>query len=155
MLTLLAVIALTVIDRVIKTFAFDAATPQPIIGAALSFHPAVNPLGPFGIPMTNSWVLALGGIAIGMFSIVVLHGTARPYRFGAVLVLIGGASNLLDRFRYGYVIDTFRFSPGLIFNTADLYIVFGVFIIVGMYIREWRNEHLYGSTSVLSSDRRS
>ena len=155
MLTLLAVIVLTVIDRIIKTFAFDATTPQPIIGAALSFHPAVNPFGPFGIPMTNSLVLVLGVVAIGMFSVVVLRGTARGYRLGAVLVLIGGASNVLDRLRYGYVIDTFRFSPGLIFNTADLYIVFGVLIIMWLYIREWRNERTYGGPSVLSSDHRS
>ncbi len=50
--------------------------------------------------------------------------------FGEMLVLVGGTSNLMDRFLYGGVVDFIHLSYGRwsfpIFNFSDVYIVIGV-----------------------------
>lgn len=50
--------------------------------------------------------------------------------FGEMLVLVGGTSNLMDRFIYGGVVDFIQLSYGEwsfpIFNFADVYICLGV-----------------------------
>jgi signal peptidase II len=50
------------------------------------------------------------------------------------LALAGGIGNLVDRLRWGYVIDflDIRFWP--IFNVADIAIVAGVMLLLGLII---------------------
>lgn len=49
-----------------------------------------------------------------------------------ILIIAGGISNVADKFRRGYVVDYIIYNKGLmrniIFNLADVYIVFGSFI---------------------------
>jgi signal peptidase II len=49
--------------------------------------------------------------------------------FPLSLIIIGAASNLLDRLIFGYVIDFLSFFDYSIFNLADAYIVGGVALI--------------------------
>lgn len=56
-------------------------------------------------------------------------------------ILLGGIlGNLLDRIVFGYVIDFFHFIFGNynfpIFNVADIGIVLGTFIIIGIMLKE-------------------
>ncbi len=56
-------------------------------------------------------------------------------RLGAVLLLAGGANNLLDRYRRGYVVDYLRFRTPwkklnqMIFNLSDFFIFTGSFLV--------------------------
>lgn len=54
----------------------------------------------------------------------------------AVLILAGGASNLIDRFAQGYVVDYIKtlFIDFPIFNFADILVVCGVFAVCGYLI---------------------
>lgn len=64
----------------------------------------------------------------------------------AVLIIAGGAGNLIDRFRLGYVIDYIEtlFIDFPIFNFADILVVVGCFTLCGYLIydiiREERNK---------------
>jgi signal peptidase II len=74
--------------------------------------------------------IILSGIVI---AVVVLVGNAiRSFWQGHVaallssgLVIIGALSNLIDRVRYGYVIDMFAVRGWSVFNLADVWIVVG------------------------------
>ncbi|WP_437760458.1 signal peptidase II [Sorangium sp. So ce1389] len=60
-----------------------------------------------------------------------LHPSQVALRWGLPLVLGGALGNLVDRIRYGYVVDFIqvRFTPGFVwptFNVADIAIVVGV-----------------------------
>lgn len=56
----------------------------------------------------------------------------------AVCILAGGAGNLIDRFRQGYVVDYIEtlFIDFPVFNFADILVVCGVFVLCGMLIYE-------------------
>ena len=52
------------------------------------------------------------------------------------LIISGGASNLIDRIARGYVVDYVELNyilPGIVFNLADVFIVLGVILLIGMY----------------------
>ncbi|HHW02947.1 MAG TPA: signal peptidase II [Thermoanaerobacterales bacterium] len=53
----------------------------------------------------------------------------RLLRFVMALVLGGAAGNLVDRLRFGYVVDFFDFRIWPVFNIADSAIVVGVIIL--------------------------
>lgn len=78
--------------------------------------------------------LALTGAAIYTASVLKKRGRTGD-RVGAALLLAGGANNLLDRYRRGYVVDYLRFSTPwkwlnrMIFNISDFFIFFGVILM--------------------------
>lgn len=54
-----------------------------------------------------------------------------------VLILSGGISNLIDRLRFGYVVDFIDIKFWPVFNLADLFITIGTFgVIYEYYIRK-------------------
>ena len=95
------------------------------------------------------------GVSLGMFSatsmemrwILVLVWLLRERRLWDIVplgMILGGAlGNIVDRYRFGYVIDYAdlhigEFRPFLIFNVADAAITIGVVIILAraLFIRE-------------------
>ena len=90
------------------------------------------------------WILVAftSGIAITVF--VWLLRERRGFDIAALGLILGGAlGNILDRFRYGYVIDYAdlhfgEWQPFLIFNLADAAISIGVVIILAraLFMRE-------------------
>ena len=54
----------------------------------------------------------------------------------ACLLIVGGAlSNMFDRLYWGYVVDFIHFSFGSTFNVADVMIVAGVVVLLGVELR--------------------
>ena len=52
------------------------------------------------------------------------------------LIIAGGISNLIDRIAKGFVVDYIELNhvlQGIVFNIADIFIVTGVILLVGMY----------------------
>lgn len=52
------------------------------------------------------------------------------------LIIAGGISNLIDRIARGFVIDYVElnyFLEGIVFNLADVFIVVGIILLIGMY----------------------
>ena len=105
-------------------------------GIALGLFPAGSEL--------QRWVLTaiLGAITCGV-AWWVWTEKARGDAVGLALVLGGALGNLLDRVRFGYVIDFAdlhfgEFRPFLVFNLADAAITVGVLILLAraLFVRE-------------------
>lgn len=90
-------------------------------------------------------------VLLSVLKIVILGGLLWYYarlprekkfwlmRVPLILIFTGGAGNLYDRLRFGYVRDMLDFTfweSFAIFNLADVYVTAGVFalIIVGLFI---------------------
>lgn len=62
------------------------------------------------------------------------------------LVTLGALSNLIDRIRYGFVIDIinwhFSFTSYPAFNLADVYIILGTIFLIIRYIFYRKTDHL-------------
>lgn len=86
-------------------------------------------LRPFLVP-----AIALSIVALSLYLI-----THRPARFleqiAFGLILGGAVGNLMDRLRYGFVIDFFDFHVWPVFNVADSSITVGIayFILVQLF----------------------
>lgn len=126
-----------VVDRLTKVVA--VTLPQlnfVLLPGLLTFNPNINPHGPFGLPLGNTVMLALGALVF----LALLGGvlTARSERERLLLstVAYGVFSNALDRFQFGFVVDALHMLGGLSFNIADIAIVCGVGLtLVDLIIR--------------------
>jgi len=52
------------------------------------------------------------------------------YKLAAILLIAGSTSNLIDRLRFGYVIDFLDFRIWPVFNLGDTAITIGVMIFI-------------------------
>lgn len=87
----------------------------------------------FGLPIPQVIIVGLILlILIGLlYGLILAIRRQRIFEVGAFLLLLTGAlSNLLDRFLFGYVIDYINLFVWPVFNLADAYIVFGVFLYI-------------------------
>ena len=74
-------------------------------------------------------IIATGG------AVWIRRETQKPELIGLGLVLGGALGNIIDRVRFGYVVDyadfhVFGYSPFLVFNIADAAISIGVVILL-------------------------
>jgi signal peptidase II len=90
----------------------------------------------FSIPV-NKWLLYILIIIILLFLINLLIRAYQSKKFFTIaaltLVIMGALSNLIDRFKYGFIIDYIWIWILPIFNIADLMVVGGICLLL------WRN----------------
>lgn len=98
------------------------------VGVSLGMMPADSAAMRWGL------VTLTGAIAIAV-AIWLWRETRKWDAIGLSMILGGAAGNILDRVRFGYVVDyadlhfgTFR--PFLVFNVADAAITFGVLMLL-------------------------
>jgi len=86
----------------------------------------------WSIPV-EGWTLAI----IWIFAFLFFLWLAKSYKWNTwLLMVIGGAlSNLLDRIRFGCVIDYISFGSFPIFNIADIFISFGIIFFLFSIIK--------------------
>ena len=129
----------------LKLFILLVASDQILKLLAIRFlYPAFNSGIAFG----------LGGdipvmVTIIVFLILFLSVYKKKIGLGEILLLAGGAGNILDRLVYGKIVDWIRFG-NLWFNLADGYISLGVVLIfshfvipanAGIYLNRFRVKH--------------
>lgn len=100
----------------------------PNVGISLGLLPAD---GPF---MRWSLVILTAAIAVGV-GVWMTRETARADLIALGMVLGGAIGNILDRIRFGYVVDyaDLHFGdwrPFLVFNVADAAITIGVLVLL-------------------------
>jgi signal peptidase II len=104
----------------------------------MDFRFALNPDVAFSLPLGGfwlAWVLAAAVSALVWWAVRCFM-SGRPWEALALsVVVLGAASNLFDRFRYGAVIDYLDLRWFTVFNLADVLIVLGV---AGLLWIEWR-----------------
>lgn len=120
-LPMLAVIAL---DQATKHWCFahlfpDA--PKPFIDHVLYLTLTFNTRGAFSLfPLPNQLFIAITLLLISaLVGYVFFSRPSKGFQIWMGLVLGGGIGNLIDRFRFGHVVDflDLRFWP--VFNVAD------------------------------------
>jgi signal peptidase II len=130
-----AILLIFSIDRLLKNYFIQ--NPAKVIGGdfiyeLISLRLAKNTGIAFGFLFNQFFLVPLIIIAI----LLLLSFLIRAYQknlFWQItalsLIVFGAASNLIDRLRYGFVVDYLDVPFFTVFNLADCLITFGVFII--------------------------
>ena len=89
----------------------------------------------FGSMSGQRWFLIGFTSLVVLGGIVVLFKVYRRSKFLAAaitLFIAGGIGNLIDRFRFAYVVDMFEFKPFrfAIFNVADICVTFAFIMLI-------------------------
>ncbi len=81
-------------------------------------------------------ILTLIIIVVGIIYLLLGKLQGKFMNICAVLILAGGAGNLVDRFAQGYVVDYIKtlFIDFPVFNFADILVVVGCFTLMGYLI---------------------
>ncbi len=129
-------ILLLIADQLTKWWAFttlEFAAPRNLIGNVIRFTRVHNEGGAFGLfPAGSTVFLVVSSIisAILLLILLTVHLDSRWIRTGMACVLAGAVGNLVDRIRWGYVLDFFEIRGFPIFNVADACITIGAGLII-------------------------
>lgn len=110
----------------------------PLIPHVFSLTCVFNPGAAFGL-LANQTSLLIAVTVILALGVLSGYRKLPPERFflryGLGLIMGGALGNLLDRLRYGFVIDFLDFHVWPVFNLADTAIVVGAcFLIRDMFV---------------------
>ena len=112
----------------------------PLLPGIVEFRYIQNTGGGWSILSEHTWLLSLltAAIILALTLLMVLRVVKHPAGMTALTMLVaGGAGNLMDRLRLGYVVDMFHFEfwPSYpVFNVADISVVVGVILGVIYYL---------------------
>lgn len=135
------VVGLMILDQVIKNWAYRRLQGKAnffILGRFLSLEFFPNQGIAFGISLP-AWIFYL---SFGVIITILVYLFFRYYQkkdllplFALTLVFGGAISNVIDRLRFGFVIDYLNFAFWPVFNLADLMVVAGVLILCVIVLR--------------------
>jgi len=140
---LAALILLT--DQATKALIAASMTPNqsiPIIGDLLQLTFIHNPASAFGLKLAPSWFnIIFGVIASLVISWYMIRLPKREYwpRIALGMILAGALGNLIDRVRFGEVVDFIHVGLSSrvvwpIFNVADMGVSVGVALLMLYFI---------------------
>lgn len=136
---LLTLLVLFLLDRLIKNLIILKLPDEGVlIFPGISFKLQLNPQLAFSLPVPN-WLAIILSLTVLILAVKILfkylHGNQLA-QWGLGLLIIGSLSNLLDRIKYGGVIDWLNlWLPGQprlrwpSFNLSDLYILLACFLL--------------------------
>ena len=142
MLYILLFCLLLAADQAVKGWVvrtLDLYESAPLLPGLVEWKYIRNTGGGWSILSNHTWLLSLLTAAIMLVLLaLLLRGIVRhPVgRAACVLLLSGGAGNLLDRLRLGYVVDMFNFQfiSYPVFNVADIAVVAGMILGAVYYL---------------------
>ena len=134
-------VVVVALDQVTKAWILRALGPQegtsvPVLGSWLSLTFIKNNGVAFGMFQGIPYFFTLTSIVISIGALIFYRyqlPNNRPWIQLSIGMIVGGAiGNIIDRLRYGYVVDFVHVSwfPG-IFNLADSAISVGVVMLAG------------------------
>jgi len=127
---------LFVADRILKYYFYK--NPALVLGGdffynLLSFHFVRNFGIAFGLPFFGPILIVLIFLIL-LFLIGLLVNQIKSDDLllyaATFIIIIGASSNLIDRLRYGFVIDYIDLTWFTVFNLADCMITIGVFLFL-------------------------
>lgn len=112
---------------------FEPGESWPLITGILHLTYVRNPGAAFGLLAFRSSFFII--ISLLMIFLIIYGERFFPHntfslRLAMSLLLGGAVGNLIDRMRYGYVIDFLDFHIWPVFNVADIALVAGVFFLI-------------------------
>ena len=133
----LLVLAGFVADRVIKYLMIQKFPDREflLLGNWLKLKLAYNTGVAFGVPL-NSYLILAAYLAILLAMVILISICYRRRQLSSAIVFsfifVGGFSNLIDRLKFGQVIDYFDLRYYSVFNLADAMIVVGVLVVIAL-----------------------
>ncbi|MGC9529140.1 MAG: signal peptidase II [Candidatus Bipolaricaulaceae bacterium] len=112
--------------------AVDPGQSVPLAGELLRLTRVHNPGGAFGLfPHHQVAFVGLSCAVAALLTAALIFGwlPGRLPRAGGALLWAGAVGNLVDRLRWGYVLDFLELSLLPVFNLADLAVVAGVGLV--------------------------
>lgn len=142
--SLVLIAVLTAVDMITKYIASTAVKingPFEFLFGTFQFRYVENTGAAFSSFSGNTFLLTVvTAIILAGCLILLLSKRIKPLFMNASLMLIvsGGTGNLIDRIRFGYVIDFIEplFIDFAVFNFADCCITVGAFMMIGYEIYE-------------------
>jgi signal peptidase II len=139
-------LCLFIIDRLTKSFILKLPqkfTEGVFLNDNIDLKTYLNPGIAFGLPLPN--ILSILLVIIILTGLIYFLRRAikqrRLYLYLPLsLIIIGSASNLIDRLRFGAVVDFISFYFWPAFNLADCYIVGGILLFLLNYKRYFSTE---------------
>ena len=146
MIKIFLLISLIICDFISKQLVFNLINLNNFISITSFFD--IAHIHNFGIAFGffsgfyPPWIFISIGIIITLLVLLMFTKTNNNIeKWGFIAILSGAISNIMDRIINGFVIDFLYFHykefywPA--FNFADIYISFGIFLIVFQYVRDW------------------
>jgi len=106
--------AIIFIDRVLKTIASNSCLGIFCIKRVANFGAA------FGILEGYAWLFIITALIVLALIAVCIKNTKGMIKLSLVLIAAGTISNLIDRLKFGYIIDIFSIANTNAFNLADV-----------------------------------
>ena len=135
--TLVVAVFFVVLDRFLKFLAIKQYLNEPIsiFGDWFQLDFIPNYFIAFSLPLSGIWLnfLIILLVLIILYYIIHITWVKKKYDFQAVfltIILLGAISNMLDRIRYGFVIDYLDLEYFTIFNIADALITIGALLVL-------------------------
>lgn len=126
----LTVIFFIGLDRFLKVFAFSSqASEFNLLGEILKFGYKANYYIAFSLPLAGRWlnvIICFIILSLIYYLVRTWQGGKRKTAICLLAIIVGAASNLFDRFKYGLVIDYLDLKYFTVFNIADIMIMGGV-----------------------------
>jgi signal peptidase II len=123
------IVALDQLTKALIRYFLLPGQSWPIWSGVFHFSYLQNPGAAFGL-LKHQTGLLVAVTAVVVVAILLYAGRLEPHmvllRWAMILVLGGAVGNLVDRLRYGYVVDFLDFRVFPVFNVADTAIVTGV-----------------------------
>jgi len=124
-------------SKLIVTTRLPFGSSAPLFGGPIYIAPVRNPGGAFGLLESWAGLLMVVTVAVVVAIIFLIRrGVPLHPLVGTALALqLGGAlGNLIDRVRFGYVLDFIDLRVWPVFNIADSAITIGFFLLLGYLI---------------------
>ncbi|MCM1100508.1 MAG: signal peptidase II [Clostridium sp.] len=148
----LIVAALLALDQFTKYLAIDRLKGNPpyvLWDGVLELQYLENHGSAFGMLQNQKFFILFVGVffmLVILYFLIRLPGTRRYNRVHLLLsvVIAGGVGNMIDRFRFDYVVDfiSFVLIRYPIFNVADIYIVVGVICLFALFMFVFQEKDL-------------
>lgn len=137
--------SLLTLDRLLKNIVVSyPAAGGVVVTGWLNFRGATNPALAFSLPFPKTLLPAVSLGAIALFAVWWANAYRRREagRVSALtLILAGASSNLLDRLRWGHVVDYLDVPWFTVFNFADVMISVGVGLLIANEVVLWWRQH--------------
>lgn len=136
MIYIFVVIVSLVLDQLTKQLIVSKLNLHqsvPVIGTFFKITYTRNTGGAFSILKNHPGFLTWLSVILCVISLLFIIKIIRSglfYQMGIGLVIGGTLGNLVDRLRFGYVIDFIDFSFWATFNVADIAITLGSFLLI-------------------------
>jgi len=123
----LITLLLFVLDRILKFSALNFNSVNPEFNGFFNFKKNFGIAFSIPIPQVILYLLVIA-ILILLVSISVKYLKQKKYslHFITILVIFGAVSNIIDRIKFGFVVDYIDLKFWPVFNLADVMIIAGV-----------------------------